>query len=515
MTSPEHPGPPVVTGEKAASAGSHLRSTLKHGSIYTIGLVLSRIISFVMIPIYTRVLTPADYGVLEVLSLTTDVISMLAGMGIGTAVTRYYFFYDDQKDRNAVVSSAAFVVLGVFSLIALIGAIVAAPLAELLLGPGASVNLVRLALLNLAIGASLEIPIVLLRAQQRSTTTVTVGLVRLLIGLGLNILLVVVLRLGVAGILISSITASAIVSGVLLWRMFREVGTRVSGAILRRMLAFGAPLVIWNLGSFVLHFSDRYFLRAYVSLEAVGIYSLSYKLAMLVAMFISGPFHDIWTPKLLQIDRSEGTRAPAILGEILAHYNLLLVTAALGLALFSRDVIELATGPDFHTAAKQVPLLALAMVFFGYRGTTMPGAVIRERSDLIARGTAIAGVAALALNMLLIPRWGVTGASLATLLSFVLEFLLMRALVIRIYPLPIPLTQTLLPVAIAASAWGVAELLAPSGTSHPLSVSIRVVAYIGFGGLLLLRGVLPSGQRHQLLSALRDPSGALRAVRQG
>jgi O-antigen/teichoic acid export membrane protein len=220
-------------------------------------------------------------------------------------------------------------------------------------------------------------------------------------------------------------------------------------------------------------------------------------------MFVSGPFYDIWTPKVLEIDKAEGPRAPVILGEILVYYNLILIAAGLGLALFSRDVIELATGPDFHAAAAQVPLLALAMVFFGYRGLTMPGALIRERSGLIARGTAIAGVAALGLNMLLIPRWGVTGASLATLLSFVVEFLLMRALVIRIYPLPIPLVQTLLPVAIAAVVWGLAELVAPAGTWWPLSVGLRAAAYLAFGGLLLLPGVLAPAQ------------GALRVVRQG
>jgi O-antigen/teichoic acid export membrane protein len=505
-------GPEMRT---ASGAGGYLRSTLKHGSIYGIGLILSRIISFVMIPVYTRVLTPADYGVLEVLSLTADIVAMLAGMGIGTAVTRYYYFYETEKERNAVASSAALLVIGVFGAVALIGSVFAAPIAHALLGPEASVGLVRLALVNLAIGSSLEIPLILLRARQQSSSAVGVGLARLVIGLALNILLVVVFRFGVAGILISSITASTILSVFMLGRMFRETGVRIDWTVVRRMIAFGAPLVVWNLGSFVLHFSDRYFLRVYVSLDAVGIYALSYKLAMLVSIFISGPFNDIWVPKVLEIDRREGERAPAILVGILAHYSLLLVAAALGIALFAGDIIRLAAGPDFRSAAAPVPLLALAMVLFGYRGLTNPGAVIRERSDLIARSTLVAAAAAIALNALLIPRWGVMGAAAATAGAFALEFALMRFLVLRVYPLHVPLRRTLTPLLVATLVWFAAEAMTPQGAGLVLSVALRCVAYGVFILLLTVPGVLPRDQRTDLLAATRDPLRTLRAIRSG
>ena len=514
MTDSEAPAGRTDSTTGTGTAG-YLRSTLKHGSIYGIGLILSRIISFLMIPVYTRVLSPADYGVLEVLSLTADIVAMLAGMGIGTAVTRYYYFYDTYRDRNAVASSAALLVIGVFGSVALLGSIFAGPVARVLLGPDASVGLVRLALVNLAIGASLEIPLVMLRARQRSSTVVAAGLARLVIGLVLNVVLVVIFRFGVAGILISSIAASSILSVTLLGQMFRETGVRLDGAVVRRMIKFGAPLVVWNIGSFVLHFADRYFLRVYESLEAVGIYALSYKLAMLVALFVSGPFHDIWTPKVLEIDRREGEGAPVILEGILAHFNLLLVLAGLGIALFAGDMIRLATGPEFHSAARPVPLLALGMVFFGYRGLTHPGALIRERSDLIARSTLVAAVAALGFNALLIPRWGVMGAAAATALAFGLEFMLMRFFVRRIYPLRIPLVRTLTPLVLATFVWLSADAATPTGAGIILSVMIRTVAYGTFLLLLVVPGTLPRAQRASLLAAARDPLRALRAVRSG
>ena len=89
------------------TATEYLRSTLRHGLLYGFATILAKVIGFVMIPLYTRVLTPADYGVLELLSMTTDVIGMAAGLGLTWSVTRYYYAYDKPRDRRAVVGSAA------------------------------------------------------------------------------------------------------------------------------------------------------------------------------------------------------------------------------------------------------------------------------------------------------------------------------------------------------------------------------------------------------------------------
>ena len=75
--------------------GRDIFSLVKHTSIYTVGVILSKLVGFVMIPLYTRMLTPADYGVLELMSMTTDVIALLVGLGLSSAVMRHYYAYDD------------------------------------------------------------------------------------------------------------------------------------------------------------------------------------------------------------------------------------------------------------------------------------------------------------------------------------------------------------------------------------------------------------------------------------
>jgi len=497
----------------AARASGYLRSTMKHGAIYTLGVVLSRMVGFIMIPVYTRVLTPDEYGVLEMLSLTADVVSMLAGMGIGLALVRYYYFYESEADRLTVASSAALLMIAVFAVVSIIGLSLSASAASAILGDPTAVGLVRLATINLALAAILEIPITFLRAKQKSVSVVTVGMVRLVVSLLLNIVLVVHLRLGVAGILFSSIATSALICSVLFFRLFRETGMAWSGEIVKKLVVFGAPLVLWNLGSFVLHYSDRYFLRVLDSLQAVGLYSLSYKFAMLIGMFVIGPFTDVWSPKALEIERKEGMNAGPFLAAILGHYSLLLVTVALGIALFAEDVIKLVTGPEFHAAAQPVPLLALAMVLFGFRGISQLGAMIRERSDLIARSTIIAAVAVLSLNALLIPRWGVLGAALATALAFGIEFAVMRSLSNRIYSIPLGLWRVVAPLLIAAFVWVLTWVILPSGLHLLASIAFKALGFGVFGLLVMAPGVLLPTQRREISRALLSPRKLVKTLR--
>jgi O-antigen/teichoic acid export membrane protein len=493
--------------ESEAPAG-HLRATAKHGIIYSIGVILSRLIGFVMIPIYTRVLQPEDYGILEILSLTTDVVSMLAGFGIGLAVIRTLYRYDSEADRGVVASSAALLLTGAFGLIALLGVIFAAPIASLLLGEHAGnggEGLVRLTVLGMASGSLIEVPMAMLRARQQSTSVVAVGMVRLLLSLTLNIVLVVVLRLGVAGVLWSTLITSATVGAWLMFKLLRESGIRFSTAVVRQLVAFGAPLAIWNLASFTMHYSDRYFLRTFGTFDDVGLYSLSYKLAMLLPLLVAGPFSDIWIPKSLEIERKEGPDAPRVLRSIVGYYNVLLITVALGIALFAGDVIRLVTGPAFHSAAEPVPMLVLAMVFFSYRAIGQLGALIRGRSDLIAVGTVVAASTALALNFVLIPRYGILGAAMATALGFGVEFFLMRRLSASVYDAVVPLGELARPLLVAVTVWIATALLMPADWGIPLRVVVHVFAVATYVAGLFVSGALSGSDRRVLQQAIQNP----------
>lgn len=498
---------------RAPKSAGYLANTLKHSSMYLAGIVLYRLASFVMLPVYTRVLTPEDYGILEILALSSDIISMLAGLGIGSAVTRYYYLYTEESDRARVVSTAALLLGAIFVVVAGIGVALSAQLAALLLGSADKAPLISLAVAGLALGMLIEVPLVVLRTKQKSQSVLLAGVIRLLLALSLNILFVVVLGMGVRGVLFSTILAAVLVGGVLTYRLFREHGVKLSRDIARQLMRYGAPLVVWNLSSFVLHFSDRYFLRTSTSLEIVGLYSLGYKLAMLVSMFVMTPFSDIWFPKAMEIVRKEGAAGTPILRGILSLYNLVLITTALGVALFTADAVRVLIGAEFQGASKPVPVLCLAMVFFGYRPMSQVGAMISEKTSAVALASALAAAAVLALNAVLVPRYGMMGAAYATLGAFMLEFFVMRALSERFFPLELSWWRQFAPLAIAMLVWLALTTVLPPGASLVLSISVKTGAMLLFAGLLVVTGVVSAEQRQQIVAALRDPVGAARALR--
>ena len=92
------------------------KKMISHGGIYLLGNILSKAVSFIMLPIYTRCLTPADYGILELLSLVIDFVAVILGMRISQAIFRFYSEYDDQEQKNSVVATAI-MMIGVFNLV--------------------------------------------------------------------------------------------------------------------------------------------------------------------------------------------------------------------------------------------------------------------------------------------------------------------------------------------------------------------------------------------------------------
>jgi O-antigen/teichoic acid export membrane protein len=502
-----------ATPDDERRARGYLKSTVKHGGIYAIGMVLSRLVGFLMLPVYTRVLTTADYGIMEILSLSTDILSMLVGLGIRQAVLRYYYHYDTEAERNGVISTASLLLVAIFGVTGALGIAFAGPITELLLGPDLPDHFVKLAVLAFACGALGDIPNVYLQARQRSTVVVGASLSRLVIALSLNILFVVYLRMGVAGVFLSTIIASCLVGGVLFVRMLRETGIHYVGTRAGELILFGAPLMVWQIGSFVLHFSDRYFLRFSRSLEDVGIYALSYKLAMLLGTFVIGPFRDIWTAKSLEIARREGERATPILGSIMRQYNLVLVCVAFLIALFATDVVHLMLGERFHAADRAVPVLAIAMVFFGYRQIAQAGAMIGGRPGYIAWSTTVAAAAAIALNLALIPRYGAMGAAAATAAAFGIEFIIMRTLALRAHPSTVPLLELAHPILLGTAAWLLAYALVPSEAGRATAIAIRAAVALTFAGALVVTGGLTAGERRAIGRIARDPRSMLRSLK--
>ncbi len=488
---------------------SEFRKVVKHMSIYSLGVLLGKVSSFLMLPLYTHVLSPADYGVIELLQLFGYTLAIVVGVGMASAVLRFYYVYHDPDRRHAVVSTGMAILAVLFAATVTLAMPFSKPLSQVIFGTAAYASLVRLELIVFALANFIEIPLAYVRAKQASVTFVAICTVRLVIELTLNVIMLVVLKLGVAGILYSSITTSMLVGGYLIMQTLRETGFRPSLAIGRQLVAFGLPLVLQGLGTFTINFSDRYFLRLFGTLDQVGMYSLAYKIAAIAAVLLADPFAQIWGPKFFEIaNRPDGRRTCQAM---FRHLNLVMIFAILGLSLFAPDVLQFMTAAPFRGAAAVVPVIGLSYLFASYRQFSYVGFWVKTETRPVARLTTLAAGVNLIGNVLLIPRFGMWGAAWATVVAYGVEFLVGIGMSQRRYRVDYPWTAIVAPL-LGAAAMYVFVLLLASLVSGPALFAAKAIVLLLFPVLALAVGALSPLEFRTLVAFVHNPARAMRAI---
>jgi O-antigen/teichoic acid export membrane protein len=412
---------------------SQLRSIGNQTVVYTAGTIIGKIASFVMLPIYTRFLTPADYGILELLGMTIDVIGMIAGIGLVAGVFKFYSAEDDAATKRSVMSTAEIGVMVLATVTSLIGLAVAPFLSHLLFGAHANVLYVRLFFLLYFLQNFEQIPLLLLRAENRAVLFVTLNVLKLIMQLSLNILFVVHLRMGIEGVLLSSIITGIVVAIGLTAYLVRRVGIGFRMHNFREMLAFGSPLVLWSLGSFVLVFSDRFFLNHYIDTASVGIYSLAYKFAFVLSALAATPFQTVWDVQRFEVaKRPDGAE---IFGRVFLYMNVIVGSVGLAIIVFVHDFLLTMSDPSFLSAYRLVPLLIAAQIVFIWAAYWNFGIFMSGDTKWMARGTFVLVPLTLGLNFALIPRYGVFGAAWATFVAYAARFFWLYYFSQRQYPI--------------------------------------------------------------------------------
>jgi O-antigen/teichoic acid export membrane protein len=406
----------------AKTVASELKVISRHSSIYGLSNILNRIVSFVLLPIYTHYLTPADYGLMDLLYFTTAFIGMVLEMGINSAVSRFYFESEDQTKRNLVVSSA-FYGFGVGStLIVLIFIAGSRYLTELIFKTPDYTHLMIIALAGLALDIYIQAAYTYIRVRQRSHVLMIVSVVRLIMQLTLNILFIVYFKMGVMGILLGTLISNFVLVLYLVPYVLRETGLGFSREKLMEMIKFGLPLIPSNLMAYIVNVSDRYFLNAFTNLSVTGIYTLGYRFGILVNEFVAAPFGQIWIPRRFEYFQKEDSER--IFGRIFTYFCLASFFVGLGISVLTKDVIQIISDQAYWGAWKVVPLITLSYIIARFQLHFNIGILAKKKTKYIMYINIFTAVTNLILNYFLIKKYDMWGAAYATLISFMLKTIL-------------------------------------------------------------------------------------------
>jgi O-antigen/teichoic acid export membrane protein len=393
-----------------------IKNLVQHSFIYWLGVILAKVVGFLLIPIYTRYLTPADYGTMELLFLTADIAALIIGMQISQGVFKFYHQYETQKEKDCLISTTliSMLVLGVVMAIGF--NIFARPITILVFGSEAYIDYFRFYSCVYPLNLIIEIPFALIRIKKQSKLYVYFNLLNFLFMISLSIFFIVYMGWGLWGVLISGAITFVVLAIFLLKRTFSEVGFSFSFRMTKEILKFTIPLIPASLGMFVLHFSDRYFVKHFCSLSDVGIYSLGYKFGFILSVMVIQPFNLIWQTYMYEIAKKPN--AGEIYGRVLTYFTFALILFGIIVSVPIQEVIRIIAAPPFYGAFTVVPLITSAYILSGINLIFQTALFINGKTHWIGLITFSSAVVNLIANFFLISSLGIMGAALSTFVSF-------------------------------------------------------------------------------------------------
>jgi len=388
---------------------------VKYGRIYTIADLINRAAGLILIPLYTYILSLSDYGIYALVSSVTDVLTIVIGMGMVSAMNRFYFdFPESSKRRNALVSTTLIGFFGFGMLLIICSYPLSQFIVEILFGSTEHVEIFALAICGVLFIVFLEIEMSFFLIQKQATLYLIVSIGKALFLLGTNALFFFYLKMGVLGIVISTLTSFALLSIVAGVYIFWKVGFGFSFDIFKQLLSFGIPLILSAITGTGTQLIQRYYLNALAGPAAVGIIALASRLAFLLQMFAVAPFFKIFFVR--RLETLAGGKNQSDLNQILLIFLGAVSAGGLFLGLFGSEIIYIISPDGYKNAALYVPLLCLIVMISVIEKNFGLGLLYQKKTKVIATIAIVSLLASVPSNYFLILHFGPMGAVLAYLL---------------------------------------------------------------------------------------------------
>jgi O-antigen/teichoic acid export membrane protein len=409
-----------------------LKQFFRDSFIYGLATIVTRGISLFLVPIYTRVLSPGEYGVIDMVAVVASLVNLTVALEISQGVARYFTGAKTMEEKRTYASTSLWFSLAAYGLALLIALPYTGELSELILGDRVYEPILRVALVSVGLNGLFYLLQNQLRWQLSPKSNAVASLVSTSTTFASSILFVVYYRTGVIGVFYGQIIGLG--TGCLLsaWFSRSSYGFLFSNTALKEMLSFSIPLVPSSIAVFVALYIDRLAIRHLMTIEDVGLYGIAYRFATILPLLLMG-FQGALTP--LVYNNYENAETPGELERIFRYFLALLLPALLGLIIFSREILILFTTPSYYAASSVMGVLGAAMLL-SRMYIFAPGLAIEKKTGHIAGISVIGAIINTALNYLLIPVFGMMGAAAATLVGAAVSFGLYMIFSQKLYHVP-------------------------------------------------------------------------------
>jgi O-antigen/teichoic acid export membrane protein len=412
---------------------SDINRLLKHSWIYTVGNVLDRVGAFILLPLYTNHLSLSQYGTLELFYTTKEIISSMMSIGLAHATLRFYFEYDDQSDRNKVVSTSLLATSFIAAPFLILLSFFSGKISLLMFDTAGYASLYNLVYAILLLEMSTQVGFAYMRAKEYSILYVATSFLRLVAQVSCSVYLVAFRDMGIQGVLIGNLVSVSLEWIVLFGLCAKECGLHFDFQKLKAVINYSHPFFFSSVATVVLTNADKFILKSFGTMEGLGIYSLALKFGMLLQVLFLEPFSKSFGAYRFSIMKQDN--AKDLLSEILNYRVFGLLLLGVAIILSCKPVLLLMSSPDYLDTYKLVPIIILAAAVGGMSYVYQTGILYEKKTKFMFYITLAGSVIGLTADFVLIPRFGAYGAGWSTVVKASVATVLTYVISQRLYPI--------------------------------------------------------------------------------
>jgi len=379
--------------------------------------VLINLTSILMVPLLTKNLSVADYGIWIQFTVTVTLLSMVASLGLTTTLIRFLASKKDVKKILEVFYSIFFVILAFLAIVIVVLMLLSHPISDLIFDGNYQVGFMLPIVLFFYCLNKLLMAYFNAFRQMKLYSMLLVTQSYLSLGVAIYL---IYNGFGLMGAIYGMLTTNILLFLFMSYRILSEISFKIpTFKDLYEYLDYGLPLLPTSLSYWILASSDRYIIGILLGITFVGYYSPGYALGYIITMLIY-PFTAVLPAVLPKYyDNGEFGEMKLILENSLKYFFLLAIPAAFGLTLLSQEVLTILSTADIASKGYQITFFtAFSGLLLGLKEICIQIMTVNKKTKIIGALWISASVMSIVLNFLLIPYLGINGAGLTTLITY-------------------------------------------------------------------------------------------------
>lgn len=394
----------------------YIKKIFNQSLLYGIGSSFTSLVSFLVLPVYTRLLSVQDFGTLSLILTAVFLLQYVYNMGVYSGFMIRYFDFkaQDYISHKRLTSTILFFYLSVSVLASLFIYLFLGPTLRFFIGTQD-----KLAILFIVLISSCEIlynlPTVIMRLEERVITFVSVNFIK---SFALLVTVFLALRFtngGVNAALTAQFAVTLCATAFAYLLTYRHYGFIFDIDEFKKSARLGLPFLIVMLSFWLIDSANKFIIKYFLTLTDVALYSLGFKIGQVV-LFTVTVFQLVWQPMMFRIASNENGRE--IFGKIFNYFALIIFTISLAVSLFSRQLILIFSTTSYVSAYTLVSLIVFAYAFYGLLLYLLTPLIIKKRTFLLMLICVGGTVFNIIANLVAIPLYGITGAAYATFITY-------------------------------------------------------------------------------------------------